>query len=145
MVRPFHQRGFKAMKGELHTTFICYAIEHNGLESVFFNSASDLMGSRVYITVNDGEINSISYGSVHTWRDIAEDENREDVQMAKEVYEAVKKLLDVDEKLEHYNSEMRAPATSENATEDPKRRLRSERNLFDFLGINNASQIEYFA
>ena len=123
MTKAINKRNFLISKGDLSSTYIDYQIDERGLENILILGE---MKARVYIVVNDGEIESLEYGNKYIKKNTLDEREIEDLEKAKEIYEEVKFFLNVDEELEKYNFKPR------------------ESNLFEFLGISSASQIKTY-
>jgi hypothetical protein len=134
MPKPITQRGFNIRKGDCLSetpgkAMISYEIDNNGLENILLVRGVDEF--KVYIVVDDGEVKSLDYGSsqIPTKMIMEKDalQHEEELRQAKDIYEEVKRVLNVDEELKKYCPRFSHP---------------SEASLYNILGIDDASQIK---
>ncbi len=125
MPKSINQRGFKTDMGNaVDDVYIRYEIDKNGLEVILISREQITRSS--YIIADNGRIKSLQYAGKYITVDAMGREEKEELVRAKEVYEEVKRVLHVSEKLKKYSAKQ------------------NDSNLYDFLGIDHASQIQLF-
>lgn len=133
MPKPISQRGFEMSKGNYNRCRIKYCIDERGLEDIYVSKAlfDKKYESSVLITLDEGEIKSLSYSTSQFSKleDMEGEGWKIKAKQAMAIYHEVKRILNVDEELKNYR---------------PRFSHESEISPFNILGLDDISQLESF-